>query len=122
MLETSAVGRAQLPRPDVSAADAAELCRVHFGLEGGIVELGSQQDRNFRIDTASGRFVLKICHADYATVELEAQNATLKHLAAIGGAVRVPSLQAGMAPKSCPSSSTVNPARCGCSIISTASR
>lgn len=90
MLEESATHRAELPRPDVAIADAEAILREYFGLAGAIVELGSQQDRNFRIDTGAERYVLKICHAAYRTVELEAQNAALKHLAAIPGMPRVP--------------------------------
>jgi 4-aminobutyrate aminotransferase-like enzyme/Ser/Thr protein kinase RdoA (MazF antagonist) len=90
MLEESAVGRAELPRPDVTIADAEAILRDHYGLTGRIDELGSQQDRNFRIDTGATRYVLKICHAAYRTVELEAQNAAMKHLGALGGALSVP--------------------------------
>jgi 4-aminobutyrate aminotransferase-like enzyme/Ser/Thr protein kinase RdoA (MazF antagonist) len=90
MREESAVGRAELPRPDVTIADAEAILRGHYGLEGAIVELGSQQDRNFRIDTGTGRFVLKICHAAYRAVELEAQNAAMRHLGGRPGAPGVP--------------------------------
>jgi 4-aminobutyrate aminotransferase-like enzyme/Ser/Thr protein kinase RdoA (MazF antagonist) len=90
MLEKNAVGRAELPRPEVTIADAEAIFRTHYGLEGRIVELGSQQDRNFRIDTGQRRYVLKICHAEYSRVELEAQNAALKHLSAIADGPDVP--------------------------------
>jgi 4-aminobutyrate aminotransferase-like enzyme/Ser/Thr protein kinase RdoA (MazF antagonist) len=90
MLEKSAFGRAELPRPDVSAADAEAIFRNDYGLEGRIVELGSQQDRNFRIDIDKGRYVLKICHAEYSKVELEAQNAAMRHLSGRKGAPSVP--------------------------------
>lgn len=73
--------RALLSRPDVTIEDAARVAAGHYGLTGPIVELGSQQDRNFRIETPQGRFVLKISRGDYATVELEAQNAALRHIA-----------------------------------------
>jgi 4-aminobutyrate aminotransferase-like enzyme/Ser/Thr protein kinase RdoA (MazF antagonist) len=89
-LEHVFLGRAELSRPDVNIKDAAGLLADYYGLSGSIVELGSQQDRNYRIDAASGRFVLKICRADYATVELEAQNAALRHIAGTAGAPRVP--------------------------------
>jgi Ser/Thr protein kinase RdoA (MazF antagonist) len=92
MLEEDALRRAELPRPDVSTSDAEAILRDRYGLEGRIVELGSQQDRNFRIDTPSGRYVLKICRGEYRTVELEAQNAAMRHLAAIPGLVLVPSV------------------------------
>ncbi|RYD90845.1 MAG: hypothetical protein EOP50_15280, partial [Sphingobacteriales bacterium] len=40
--------------------------------------------------TGEARYVLKICRSEYATVELEAQNAALAHIAAKPGAPRVP--------------------------------
>ncbi|WP_426231634.1 aminotransferase [Pararhizobium sp. DWP3-4] len=89
-LEHAFLRRAALSRPDVTAEDAARLFSDHYGLAGQIAELGSQQDRNYRIDTAKGRFVLKICRADYATVELEAQNAALRHIAGKANSPRVP--------------------------------
>ncbi|WP_428423830.1 aminotransferase [Pararhizobium sp.] len=89
-MEHAFLRRAALSRPDVSAEDAARLFSDHYGLSGPIAELGSQQDRNYRIDAASGRFVLKICRADYATVELEAQNAALRHIAGKANTPRVP--------------------------------
>ena len=90
MLEKSAVGRAELPRPDMSVVDAGHIFAEYYRLEGEIVELGSQQDRNFRIDTGSGRFVLKICHAEYSRMELEAQNAAMRHLADKASSPAVP--------------------------------
>lgn len=84
--------RAALSRPDVNAEDAASLLAAHYGLSGPVNELGSQQDRNYRIDAAGGRFVLKICRAEYATVELEAQNAALRHIAGQAAAPRVPKI------------------------------
>lgn len=92
MTDQALVNRMQLPRPEVTAADAAEIAATHYGLSGEFIELGSQQDRNFRLDTGEARYVLKICHADYATVELEAQNAALRYLREMDGAPRVPEI------------------------------
>ena len=88
MLDTAALDRADLPRPDISAVDAGSMLAERYGLTGRLTELGSQQDRNFRIESAEGAFVLKINRAAYGTVELDAQNAAMKHLA--GRGVRVP--------------------------------
>lgn len=84
--------RTELPRPDVTAEDAAAILRQHFGIEGPLKELGSQQDRNYRVDAPQGRFVLKICLADYALEELEAQNAAMRHIRDKLGAPLVPSV------------------------------
>ncbi|MGC1330640.1 aminotransferase [Pseudomonas sp.] len=78
------IHRSSQPSPTVSAQRAQVLLRAHYGLHGALTPLGSQQDLNFLVDTIDGRFVLKICHGDYATVELQAQHAALAHLAAKG--------------------------------------
>ncbi|ASY70253.1 aminotransferase [Sinorhizobium fredii] len=90
MEEDSLKRRTELTRPDVSADEAKTILLEHYGLSGELTELGSQQDRNYRIDTAEGRFVLKIARAEYARVELEAQNAALRHVSAKADAPRVP--------------------------------
>ncbi|OYR11436.1 aminotransferase [Brucella thiophenivorans] len=73
--------KAKLPRPNISIEDAAEILGSIYGLKGDLRELGSQQDRNFKVDTATHGYVLKICRIEYPKVELEAQNAILQHLA-----------------------------------------
>lgn len=90
MTNSALLQRIETPRPDVTAQEAAAILETFYGLTGPIVELGSQQDRNYLIDAPEGRFVLKICRADYATVELEAQNAAMMHLAGKAGSPRVP--------------------------------
>lgn len=91
MPDSALLQRTTLPRPEISAAQAAEILERRYELTGTLKELGSQQDRNYLIDTGEARFVLKICHADYALVELEAQNAALRHLAEQADMTRVPS-------------------------------
>lgn len=80
MPDSDLLKRTEQPRPRLSAAAAAEILRNHYGIEGNLRELGSQQDRNFLVDAPAGRYILKVCHALYATVELEAQNAAMRHL------------------------------------------
>ncbi|SQF93792.1 class III aminotransferase [Paucimonas lemoignei] len=75
------IRRSSLPCPEVSAEQAEQLLAQHYQLSGALKELGSQQDRNFLVDTGTHRYVLKICHGDYSAVELEAQHAALGHLA-----------------------------------------
>lgn len=84
------IRRSSLPCPQITHDQAAELLWTHYGLAGALKELGSQQDRNFRVDIGDGRrFVLKVCRGDYSTVELAAQHAALRHLGA-QPEVRVP--------------------------------
>lgn len=82
--------RLELPRPDVTAVEAGEILQSRYGLSGTISELGSQQDRNYRVDTGEHRYVLKICHMAYETLELEAQNAAIRHIGEKQDAPRVP--------------------------------
>lgn len=76
------IHRASLPSPQVSAEQALELLKEHYGLNARLQALGSQQDLNFRVDSDQGRFVLKICRGDYSALELHAQHAGLAHLKA----------------------------------------
>ncbi|MDF2796386.1 MAG: hypothetical protein K0S85_4139, partial [Pseudomonas orientalis] len=89
MLLATLIHRASLPCPQLSLEQAAHLLEQHYGLSGTLQSLGSQQDLNFRIDSAQGRFVLKICRGDYAAIELQAQHAALNALQA-NVQVRVP--------------------------------
>jgi len=75
---------AETQPPDVTAEQAAEVAARVFGISGAIIELGSQQDRNFRIDADDGRYVLKIANPAVPEVWLESQNAAMEHLARAG--------------------------------------
>ena len=83
-----------LPRPEVTVDDAAAIAASRFGLTGDIVELGSNQDRNFRIDTGGERFVLKLANPVFSSDELLAQNAALSTLA--GSGIRIPEVVAAL--------------------------
>ncbi|MGZ0718514.1 aminotransferase [Pseudomonas palleroniana] len=80
MLLATLIHRASLPCPQVSPDQAAQLLKQHYGLDGSLQSLGSQQDANYKIDSERGRFVLKISRGDYAAIELQAQHAALKDL------------------------------------------
>ncbi|KQV84436.1 aminotransferase [Rhizobium sp. Root1220] len=90
MTDDTLADRMTLPRPDVTAAEAGDILQSRYGLSGTIEDLGSQQDRNYRVDTGERRYVLKICHMAYETLELEAQNAAIQHISAKEDAPRVP--------------------------------
>ncbi len=91
MTEQGFLDQAERARPAVTMEDAAVILDGVFGVRGRIVELGSQQDRNFRVETEDGRrFVLKVCHADYGFQALDAQNAAMRHIGARSGAPAVP--------------------------------
>ncbi|HEU0194858.1 MAG TPA: phosphotransferase, partial [Gaiellales bacterium] len=90
--EVAGVGFAasETPPPELTPAAAAALAEAVFGVSGTAHDIGSQQDRNFRIDTAAGRFVLKVANPAVGTTELLCQNAALEHLAAAGMTVPRP--------------------------------
>lgn len=92
MADAALVNRMQLQRPDITPEDAAEILQTHYGLSGALSELGSQQDRNYRIDAGDNAYVLKICRAEYELVELEAQNAAIRHLHGKPDAPRIPNV------------------------------
>ncbi|WP_228529123.1 phosphotransferase [Arthrobacter gandavensis] len=81
-----------LPRPVVSADDAVRLAGDFYGLDvAGIKELGSQQDRNFRLTAADGSNVLlKISNPAFSRAEIEAQNAAMECLTAAGFSTPLP--------------------------------
>jgi Ser/Thr protein kinase RdoA (MazF antagonist) len=88
--------RGALPRPEVSPAEAEELVRTRFGVEGRAVELGSQQDANFRIDTDAGTFVLKVSNPAFGAGDLDAQDRAAAHVAALEPDVLVPEAVPGV--------------------------
>ncbi len=79
-----AFATAETHPPDVSPDQAASIAERVFGITGLITELGSQQDRNFRIDAADGRYVLKVANPAVPEIWLESQNAAMEHLGRAG--------------------------------------
>jgi 4-aminobutyrate aminotransferase-like enzyme/Ser/Thr protein kinase RdoA (MazF antagonist) len=65
----------ELPRPAVTIDDARRVAADVFGVGGTITELGSNQDRNFLIDSGAERFLLKFSNPAFTVDELEAQDA-----------------------------------------------
>lgn len=84
LTEVDLAGTPATPRPNISEDQAAAVAAELYNLVGGIKELGSQQDRNFRFDTTSGRYLLKFANPDFSWAELEAQNIAMAQLAAYG--------------------------------------
>lgn len=82
MTDVNPFGDLALRCPPIGVDEAAAIARDLFGRTGEVRELGSNQDRNYRVDTPDGRFVLKIANPGWERVALEAQNAAMLHLAA----------------------------------------
>ncbi len=83
------------PRPSLDAAEAARLAAELFGVTGEVSELGSHQDRNFRIRTDAGPRVLKVANRSWGRAAIEAQNGALLHVAARDAGFRAPVPLAG---------------------------
>ncbi|HEY0374813.1 MAG TPA: aminotransferase [Amnibacterium sp.] len=89
-----------LPRPQVDLATARSLAERLFGVTGDLEELGSQQDRNFRIDGPRGRFLLKVANPAFPVAEVEAQNLAMRAVSAAG--IRCPVPVAALDGSECP--------------------
>ncbi len=96
MTDPNPFGDLALRCPPIDVDEAAAIARDLFGRDGAVRELGSNQDRNYRVDAPDGRFVLKIANSGWERVALEAQNAAMSHLAArdLPFAVPVPATSA----------------------------
>jgi 4-aminobutyrate aminotransferase-like enzyme/Ser/Thr protein kinase RdoA (MazF antagonist) len=81
----------ELIRPAVESAQAEQIAGELFGVTGSARELGSNQDRNYRItDTRGQDHLLKIDNSAFSAGELAGQSAALAHLAERGVAVPAP--------------------------------
>lgn len=77
--------------PRFSHAEAREIARAHYGLEGEVTPLVSERDQNFLLTADDGsRWVLKIANADEDPAVTDLQIRALQHIAAQGGGVAVP--------------------------------
>ena len=87
-----------LVRPDVTERDAERIARELFGVRGSARELGSQQDRNFRIHSAEDgperRYLLKFDNAVFGADEINAQTDAMTFLSHRG--LRVPQPRVGL--------------------------
>ena len=72
-------------RPDVDADAAAVIGKDRYGVTGDVAELGSQQDRNYRIAPADAQgIMLKINHPSVTPEELDLQLTVSATLLAAG--------------------------------------
>lgn len=70
------------PNPRLSVADAAQILRAHWGVEGALSDLGSLQDQNLRVSRGDGtRLVVKVARPGESRDELELQNAAMRYVA-----------------------------------------
>ncbi|MGV8856957.1 aminotransferase [Rhodoglobus sp.] len=85
----------QDPPPEISEQDAAAFADTVFGIAATARSLGSHQDRNFLLEGAEERTLLKISNPASSRAELEAQSLAAAHLAAREPSIRVPLTRTG---------------------------
>lgn len=78
--------------PELTVAAAADLLAAHWGIEATEVEdVGSLQDRNFRVRTAAGEeLALKVANAEIPDSALRVEHAAMAHLRGRIDGVEVP--------------------------------
>ncbi|MBI3712977.1 MAG: phosphotransferase [Burkholderiales bacterium] len=76
----------------ISTEQAERLLRQHWQLEGKVSSLASYADRNLRISTERGSFVLKIANPNWSYRDLDLENAALLHLEKSCPALTLPKL------------------------------
>ena len=65
-----------------SLHDAQVIAADHFGVAGTAMRLPGYEDQNFLITSPAAKYVLKIAHAGSDVVDLQLQQAALRHLEA----------------------------------------
>lgn len=81
----------ELPAPQVSEEQAAQILHEHYGLRARAKSLGSQQDRNFTVILDDGVIagVLKVANPAFNEAELNAQDLAAHQIAAAEPDLRV---------------------------------
>ena len=81
----------ELPAPQVTEEQAAELLATHYGPDARAESLGSNQDKNFLVFDSGDRplGVLKIANPAFTAVELAAQDAAAELIAEAEPTLRV---------------------------------
>lgn len=76
--------------PAITAAEATDLLTDRWGLQNVFVSpLGSERDQNFKVDSDTGRYVLKIANQAERTGLTRLQSRAIQHVAAVDPSVPV---------------------------------
>ncbi len=76
--------------PELDPSALHESLSTLWGLEGELTGVHGERDRNFRIDTPSGRYLLKVHNAADGEEVLDLQHSALRHIRAVAPDVPVP--------------------------------
>lgn len=80
----SFLSQSVVPRPVVTLAQAETTALQRYGNSGDLRELGSQQDRNYLVQTTDEAFLLKFSNPAFSDTELDSQNSAMAYLGAAG--------------------------------------
>ncbi len=69
-----------VPAPDLDMSPLQTLVDRTWGLEGDLTAVHGERDRNFRVDTVAGRYLLKVHNPADGEPVLDLQQAALRHL------------------------------------------
>ena len=90
-------GGLAVPYVAMAEAEAVDLVRRHFGIEGRATRFATEKDDTFRITAADGqRFVLKVANPAEVLPEIDLQLRILDHLAATASTLPVPRVVANL--------------------------
>ncbi|MFJ4199951.1 aminotransferase [Streptomyces sviceus] len=78
------------PVAPIDEATASAVLAARFGVRGTVRDLGSQQDRNYRVRGEAGEYVLKVANPATRTAELRTQCDAVEHLADALPGLRLP--------------------------------
>ncbi|MER6350823.1 aminotransferase [Streptomyces sp. NPDC001634] len=84
------------PMAHLDEADVSAVLTERFGVTGTLHDLGSQQDRNYRVRTTTGEYVLKIANPAADPAALRAQCAAVEHLARTASGLLLPRVHRGI--------------------------
>jgi 4-aminobutyrate aminotransferase-like enzyme/Ser/Thr protein kinase RdoA (MazF antagonist) len=79
--------------PEVTRDEARELAQRVFGISGSVTPLESERDRNFRVETADGSFVLKVSNPAEDVAAVEMQVKAMLHIARTDPELPIPRLR-----------------------------
>ena len=79
-----------VPAPDLDLDALPAQVAGSWGLEGELLAVHGERDRNFRLETADGRFLLKVHNPADADAVLDLQLSALRHIRAVAPELPVP--------------------------------
>jgi 4-aminobutyrate aminotransferase-like enzyme/Ser/Thr protein kinase RdoA (MazF antagonist) len=79
-----------VPAPDLDLDVLPAQVAESWGLEGELVAVHGERDRNFRLEAADGRFLLKVHNPADADAVLDLQLSALRHIRAVAPELPVP--------------------------------